>query len=118
LDVSLSIVCVVKTGSSVALRSAALRPPLVIEEAVELGDVGHEANLLDAGRLLARNSQLRVVALAKVTGVLEKLQFCVRPLARWQTAVAPPGTGQQDLDIYQKDEYTQKKRKRERERER
>jgi len=69
-----------------------LRPSLVVEEAMELSDVRHETDLLDASGLLARNSELRVVALAKVTGVLKKLQFCIGSLSGWQTTISTPCT--------------------------
>ena len=55
---------------------------------MELGSVGHKADLLDARGLLAGEAELRIVVGAEVTGVLEQLKFLtVGPLARRDTSV-------------------------------
>lgn len=60
-----------------------LRPSFVVEEAMQLGNVCHETDLLYASGLLTGDSELGIVALAKVTGVLKKLQFCIGSLSGW-----------------------------------
>ena len=71
---------------------ANLRPSLFVEEAVKFRGVGHEADLLDTGRLLAGQAELRVVVGAEVTRVLEELELGAGTLPCRNSAVTTSAT--------------------------